>query len=275
MAYGVGANETGELTGSGAHRSELRPLVGLPTGVRATDVVAQTNDHEGFSIVLGSDGVAYGTGFNLDGQLTGQRDSEASQPSRRTAARSTCPPYLRECRLFLGHRFRRSGLRRWILGPRRPRLPTPPRLDGCAPRRDLGVRMVRPRRQRRGLSPAMEFTRNHAAFHPLESCRDRDADDPGNESCRRDPHRHLWSMAATTDNRPAPVARGRPTDLGRDIHALHGPTSRPLPASHRQGHRRQAGDDRRNGPGIAGPRDAGTAGARRRARSLRTGHGAG
>ncbi len=74
VAYGIGDNEVGELTGSGAHRSELRPLAGLPKGVRATDVVAQTNDHEGFSIVLGSDGVAYGTGFNLDGQLTGQRD---------------------------------------------------------------------------------------------------------------------------------------------------------------------------------------------------------
>lgn len=71
--YGVGANGQGQLTGSG-NRAELTALQGLPSGIRATAVSA------GFehSVVIGSDGVPYGTGSNDSGAITG------ADPSSRT-----------------------------------------------------------------------------------------------------------------------------------------------------------------------------------------------
>jgi alpha-tubulin suppressor-like RCC1 family protein len=66
IAYGAGLNGSGELT-TGGTVGVLAPLVGLPSGVRAT-AIAMGGQH---SLVLGSDGVAYGTGDNSYGQLTG------------------------------------------------------------------------------------------------------------------------------------------------------------------------------------------------------------
>jgi alpha-tubulin suppressor-like RCC1 family protein len=73
--YAAGDNGAGELTGSGA-RTTLAPMTGLPSGVRATGI-AGGYDH---SVVAGSNGVAYASGRNLDGQVTG------------TVARSTLTP---------------------------------------------------------------------------------------------------------------------------------------------------------------------------------------
>jgi alpha-tubulin suppressor-like RCC1 family protein len=66
VAYGTGLNISSSLTGAGA-RSTLTPLTGLPTGVLATAVSTSGTT----TVVLGSDGVAYGAGANLSGQLTG------------------------------------------------------------------------------------------------------------------------------------------------------------------------------------------------------------
>jgi alpha-tubulin suppressor-like RCC1 family protein len=67
-AYGAGQSTSGELTGaSSANRTTLTPMSGLPSGVTAT-AVAMGYD---FSVVLGSNGVAYGTGDNGVGQITG------------------------------------------------------------------------------------------------------------------------------------------------------------------------------------------------------------
>ncbi len=66
VAYGIGNNDRGQLTGKGS-KNGLNPLIGLPVGVRAKDVVAGG----GYSLVLGSDGNAYGTGGNAGRQLTG------------------------------------------------------------------------------------------------------------------------------------------------------------------------------------------------------------
>lgn len=64
--YGAGRNGDGHLTGSG-NKSVLTRLVGLPAGVRATAIAAPVNN----SLVVGSNGVAYGTGRNVNSQLTG------------------------------------------------------------------------------------------------------------------------------------------------------------------------------------------------------------
>ncbi|MEU5099304.1 hypothetical protein [Streptomyces sp. NPDC020996] len=69
--YGAGANGVGQLTDTSAdhsqqHKSTLTPLAGLPSGVSAKAVAAGLN----FSVVLGSDGKVYGTGWNSNGVLT-------------------------------------------------------------------------------------------------------------------------------------------------------------------------------------------------------------
>ena len=66
VVYGTGGNGGGQLTGTGGRRT-LAPLSGLPAGVQATKVAAG-ND---FSLVVGDNGLVYGTGANEDGQLTG------------------------------------------------------------------------------------------------------------------------------------------------------------------------------------------------------------
>ncbi len=65
IAYGTGSNASGQLTGT-SNRNSLTRLNGLPSGVRATAIAAGSNH----SLVLGSDGIAYGTGNNHFGQLT-------------------------------------------------------------------------------------------------------------------------------------------------------------------------------------------------------------
>lgn len=76
--YGVGGGGDGEITGTKEHVKTLTPMTGLPAGVRATSVVG------GFSapvsIVIGSDGVAYGTGQNDEGQLTGHAPRSTLTP---------------------------------------------------------------------------------------------------------------------------------------------------------------------------------------------------
>lgn len=66
--YGTGANDSGQLTGvGGADVAGLRPVTGLPSGVRGVAVAAGSD----FSLVVGDDGQVYGTGANTHGQLTG------------------------------------------------------------------------------------------------------------------------------------------------------------------------------------------------------------
>ncbi|WP_456698486.1 hypothetical protein [Aeromicrobium sp. P5_D10] len=68
VVYGTGANGFGQLTGtSGADVTTLKPLSGLPSGVKATAVAAGNN----FTLVVGSNGTVYGTGRNDHSQLTG------------------------------------------------------------------------------------------------------------------------------------------------------------------------------------------------------------
>ncbi len=70
VAYGAGNNAVGQLTGSEPYVRTLTPLAGLPAGVEATAIAASGTQ----SVVLGSDGVAYGAGHNQVGQLTGTDD---------------------------------------------------------------------------------------------------------------------------------------------------------------------------------------------------------
>ncbi len=76
QVYGAGWNENGQLTGTDPTKSTLTPFTGLPAGVRASAVAAATQH----SLVVADDGVAYGTGSNRNGQITG------------TDARSTLTP---------------------------------------------------------------------------------------------------------------------------------------------------------------------------------------
>ena len=72
--FGTGANGSNQL--SGGNPSEVRtlaPVVGLPSGVKATSVAAGGY----FSLVLGSNGKVYGVGSNTFGQLTGSGDRSA------------------------------------------------------------------------------------------------------------------------------------------------------------------------------------------------------
>jgi alpha-tubulin suppressor-like RCC1 family protein len=69
--FGTGSNSHGQLTGT-EDRQLLAPLTGLPTGVLAMDIAAGQE----FALVLGSDGVVYGTGDNGYGQLTGTGDRD-------------------------------------------------------------------------------------------------------------------------------------------------------------------------------------------------------
>jgi len=66
LAYGAGNNDDGQLSGAG-DKSTLTPISGLPAGVVAQKVAAGTYH----TMVLGSDGVLYGTGRNEISQLTG------------------------------------------------------------------------------------------------------------------------------------------------------------------------------------------------------------
>lgn len=66
IVYGAGYNDKGQLTGSG-NRNVLTPLTGLPNGVIPIDVVC--DDYH--VLVLGDNGIVYGTGDNTYKQLTG------------------------------------------------------------------------------------------------------------------------------------------------------------------------------------------------------------
>ncbi|WP_026163524.1 RCC1 domain-containing protein [Kribbella catacumbae] len=72
--YGTGLNDFGQLTGTdpNEHRNTLTPLAGLPNGVRAAAVAAGASH----SLVLGDNGVVYGTGRNAVGQLTGTNPAD-------------------------------------------------------------------------------------------------------------------------------------------------------------------------------------------------------
>jgi alpha-tubulin suppressor-like RCC1 family protein len=67
IAYGAGLDASGQLTGPGGERTTLTPLAGLPAGVHVSAITAGNQ----YSLVLGSDGIAYGTGDNTYGQLSG------------------------------------------------------------------------------------------------------------------------------------------------------------------------------------------------------------
>jgi alpha-tubulin suppressor-like RCC1 family protein len=60
IAYGAGDNYCGQLTGSERWRTRFAPLVGLPAGVHAREVVTSGCR----SVVRGSDGVVYATSFD-------------------------------------------------------------------------------------------------------------------------------------------------------------------------------------------------------------------
>lgn len=75
VVYGTGANGFGQLTRSGgADVTALRPLDGLPSGVKATAVAAGRD----FTLVVGSNGTVYGTGRNHRSQLTGSAVNRAT-----------------------------------------------------------------------------------------------------------------------------------------------------------------------------------------------------
>lgn len=73
--YGTGANTYGQLTVSGgADVTALRPLTGLPAGVKGAAIAAGSD----FSLVVGSNGTVYGTGRNSHAQLTGATTNRTS-----------------------------------------------------------------------------------------------------------------------------------------------------------------------------------------------------
>ncbi len=74
--YGAGRNAVGQLTGAPHRVAVLTPVAGLPTGVAATQVAAGYKH----SLVIGGDGVVYGTGGNGNGQLTGTGGSRTLTP---------------------------------------------------------------------------------------------------------------------------------------------------------------------------------------------------
>lgn len=75
VVYGTGTNADGQLTGAGgADVTALRPLTGLPAGVKGGAISAGT----GFSLVVGSNGTVYGTGRNDHSQLTGAATSRTT-----------------------------------------------------------------------------------------------------------------------------------------------------------------------------------------------------
>lgn len=67
--YGTGSNSTGQLTGGG-NRTTLGALTGMPAGIPARAIAAG----EQHSLMIGTDGRAYGTGRGDEGQLTGTAD---------------------------------------------------------------------------------------------------------------------------------------------------------------------------------------------------------
>ncbi|MFA6575484.1 MAG: hypothetical protein WCS84_08680, partial [Nocardioides sp.] len=69
VVYGTGSNNFGQLTGAG-DKATLTALTGLPAGVGGA-VVAAGQVH---TLVVGDDGMLYGTGSNNWGQLTGTGD---------------------------------------------------------------------------------------------------------------------------------------------------------------------------------------------------------
>lgn len=77
--WGVGSSADGQLSGGGTATS-LRPIAGLPAGVTATAVDAGPD----FTLVAGSDGVAYGTGANDESQLTGEDGADVTSLRRLT-----------------------------------------------------------------------------------------------------------------------------------------------------------------------------------------------
>ncbi|KHL18793.1 alpha-tubulin suppressor-like RCC1 family protein [Mumia flava] len=76
VAYGTGDNRHGELTGEETELDTLTPLAGLPSGVDAVAISAGNFT----SVVLGSDGIAYGTGSSDDGRLTGDGSRDTLTP---------------------------------------------------------------------------------------------------------------------------------------------------------------------------------------------------
>ena len=68
LVYGCGRNNYGQLTGaSTSDKTTLTLFTGLPGGVTAVSIYAQPST----TVVLGSDGVVYGTGLNTNSILTG------------------------------------------------------------------------------------------------------------------------------------------------------------------------------------------------------------
>ncbi|GAA1508069.1 hypothetical protein GCM10009788_10250 [Nocardioides humi] len=75
IPYAAGSNSNYQLTGVGASAT-LRPMIGLPAGVKGVDVAAGSTH----SLVLGDDGVAYGAGGNAAGQITGSGQRGSLEP---------------------------------------------------------------------------------------------------------------------------------------------------------------------------------------------------
>jgi len=69
--YGSGLDKLHELTGAAREKKTLRPLKGLPPGVRATEIRAGYQS----SLILGSNGVAYGAGVEISKATTGNKTS--------------------------------------------------------------------------------------------------------------------------------------------------------------------------------------------------------
>lgn len=87
QVYGAGRNSDSQLTGAGGTDvSTLTLLGGLPAGVTATKIAvggwydsSASPPYREYTLVLGSDGVLYGAGYNTYGQLSGA--STASRTS--------------------------------------------------------------------------------------------------------------------------------------------------------------------------------------------------
>src|SRR5690606_38242613 len=66
LVYGTGWNTSGQLTGTG-NKASFTALSGLPPGLRAVGIAAG-QEH---TLIVGTNGSAYGTGYNYHGQITG------------------------------------------------------------------------------------------------------------------------------------------------------------------------------------------------------------
>ncbi|HEX7740652.1 MAG TPA: hypothetical protein VF426_13490 [Marmoricola sp.] len=104
IAYATGADSAGQLaTGGTVDRHVLRPMLGLPSGVRATRIAAGPGTH---SLVLGSNGVPYATGWNYNGQLatgdSNERDTLTAMTGLPAGVRGTAVAAGADFSLVLG-----------------------------------------------------------------------------------------------------------------------------------------------------------------------------